>query len=300
MGIDRWGRQADNAELRRLVTDVRGDSWDSAAGRDMLDALERRAWAWASRMECRVGLDYGTLDPRDLVTEAWFVLERYPQRVLSANCPWTYLWDAVRRRTAVAAAAAAVCSELLPESDMTFCRTLAAPIRIGAHPWTLERQLDSGPGGAHSQQRWSPALSRLLDILVRSGGDRALWADALDRAVEVLADARRSYEEHRLKRDDYLRETLGLQPKQLAALGALLIGTRRGNRAQQSLLLALHRDLTTSPDDVPGATARIAKVLGTSPTRKGRRRAQLSVCNNAPTLPSQPLPDGASAERRAS
>jgi len=41
-------------------------------------------------------------------------------------------------------------------------------------------------------------------------------------------------------------------------LGALLIGPRRGDRAAQSLLLALHRDPTARPEDVVGAVDRIA------------------------------------------
>jgi len=78
----------------------------------------------------------------------------------------------------------------------------------------------------------------------------------------VMADSRRSYEEYDLRRDPYLRTVLGLEPEQLSALAALLIGTRRGDRERQSLLLALHRDRTVTPDRVPGATERIGRLLG--------------------------------------
>lgn len=54
------------------------------------------------------------------------------------------------------------------------------------------------------------------------------------------------------------RTKADLRLEELSALSALLIGPREGDRAAHSLLLALHRDLTTPTDAVVGAQARIA------------------------------------------
>ena len=83
-------------------------------------------------------------------------------------------------------------------------------------------------------------------IIVEAGGEPALWADALDRAIDVMANARLSYHECTLRQDPYLLEVLGLHPKELSALAALLIGPRRGDRKWESLLVALHHDLSTT------------------------------------------------------
>lgn len=102
-------------------------------------------------------------------------------------------------------------------------------------------------------------FSALVRHLART--DRAeadFWADAVDRALDVMAGARRSYEEVALRRDRYLRDVLKLSATELAALAALLIGPRRGDRAAQSLLLALHRDPAARFADVVGAVDRIA------------------------------------------
>jgi hypothetical protein len=56
-------------------------------------------------------------------------------------------------------------------------------------------------------------------------------------------------------------DTSWLRPEQLSALGALLTGTRRGKRAQQSILLALHRNPNAAADEVPGAAHRINLLL---------------------------------------
>lgn len=61
-----------------------------------------------------------------------------------------------------------------------------------------------------------------------------------------------------LRHDPYLRQVLGLTPDELSALGALLIGPRKGDRAAQSLLLALRRDVATPTESVLGASARVA------------------------------------------
>lgn len=87
--------------------------------------------------------------------------------------------------------------------------------------------------------------------------DVGYWLDAIGRALDVMADARRSYEEYTLRRDPYLREVLGLTFGELSALAAVLIGPREGDRASQSLLLALHRDLAVPTRTVVGAAARV-------------------------------------------
>jgi hypothetical protein len=191
------------------------------------------------------------------MTEVWLVLNQYPQRVITAEAPWAYLWNAVRNATSVAAAGAAIGSMALAERDMPMCRKIPSPVRVGDETWRLDRAVVPNTDSQDSAGRWSPALRRFLELLVERGGDRRFWADAIDRAVEVMADARRSYEERDLRRDPYLRLVLKLRPEQLSALGALLIGTRRGNRAQQSLLLALHRNPNAAYEELPGAADRI-------------------------------------------
>lgn len=145
-------------------------------------------------------------------------------------------------------------------------------MRVGDDAWLLDRAVTPTWGKPHRgwddvTASWSPALTTLLRLIQRHGGDGDFWADAIDRAVEVIADARRSYEEHALRRDPYLRDTLGLTHDQLAALGALLIGTRPNNRARHSLLLALHRDPGTSIDAVPRARERLAALLASPAAR---------------------------------
>jgi hypothetical protein len=108
---------------------------------------------------------------------------------------------------------------------------------------------------------WSPALRAFIRIIVDAGGEERFWTDAVGRAVDVMADARQSYQEWALRRDPYLTGVLGLLPSELSALAALLIGRRRGDRAQESMLLALHRDLATTADDVPRARERLAVLL---------------------------------------
>jgi hypothetical protein len=257
MDVESGGQRADDDELRRMVQDVGMHGWDSDCGPRLLAVVEEHCRGWAIALDRHCGLDYGTVDPRDLVTEVWFVLNSYPQSVINAEAPWAYLWNAVRNATSVAAAGAAIGSMALAERDMAMCRKIPLPVRVGAETWRLDRAIIPDTDGQNSGYRWSRALRCFLELLVERGGDRRFWADAIDRAVEVMADARRSYEERDLRRDPYLRLVLELRPEQLSALGALLIGTRRGNRAQQSLLLALHRNPSAGVEEVPGAADRI-------------------------------------------
>jgi hypothetical protein len=257
MDIDSGSQRADDGELRRMVRDVGAHGWDGAAGRRLLTVVEEHCRGWAIALDRHCGLDFGTVDPRDLLTEVWLVLHQYPQRVIDAEAPWAYLWNAVRNATSVAAAGAAIGSTALAERDMRLCRSISPPLRVGEETWRLDRAIIPDVDDEASRDRWSPALRCFLELLVERGADRHFWADAIDRAVEVMADARRSYEERDLRRDPYLRLVLELRPEQLSALGALLIGTRRGNRARQSVLLALHRNPNAAVEELPGAADRI-------------------------------------------
>ena len=259
---DTDSQTTDDAELRRLLTAVRQEGWDGRAGRSLLALLEDHATRWATPVDRHCGLPYGTTDPHDLLREAWMVLDRFGRRVLVADAPWAYLWNAVRNAAAVAAAGAAIGSPALAERDLRRCRGIRPPLRVGDETWRLDRAASAGWPSGVERSRWSPSLERLLDLVVERGGNRRFWADAIDRSLDVMTGSRRSYEEYDLRRDPYLRTVLGLQPEQLSALAALLIGTRRGDRERQSLLLALHRDQTVTPDRVPGAAERIGQLLG--------------------------------------
>ena len=104
----------------------------------------------------------------------------------------------------------------------------------------------------------SDGLTALIVLLADGDADRiGYWGDVVDRALDVMADARRSYEEYALRRDSYLADHAGLTLDELSALAALLIGPRRGDRAAQSLLLALRRDPATPVETVPGAARRV-------------------------------------------
>jgi hypothetical protein len=279
MDVESGGQRADDGELHRMVQDVGTHGWDSDCGRRLLAVVEEHCRGWAIALDRHCGLDYGTVAPRDLVTEAWLVLNQYPQRVIDAEAPWAYLWNAVRNATSVAAAGAAIGSMALAERDMRLCRTIPPPVRVGDETWRLDRAVVPSPDGQGSRERWSPALRCFLELLVQRGADRRFWADAIDRAVEVMADARRSYEERDLRRDPYLRLVLELRPEQLSALGALLIGTRRGNRAEQSLLLALHRNPSTAVEVLPAPStgSTFSSTFSGSPCRRRHRNCGLAV-----------------------
>lgn len=246
-----------NEGLRAALGEVATHGWESAAGRAVMRALTKRCAKWGVNMAHRDGAG-GEADPGDVLTLAWITLDRFARNVVSAEAPWAYLWTAVGRAMAVEGAAAAMLSARAvrrPRSEW--------PIgvnRLGADDECLAARagLDgTAPDGAGHGR--SPALKAVVRHL--AGTDRAeaeFWADAVDRALDVMAGARRSYEEVTLRRDLYLRDVLQLTGAELAALAALLIGPRRGDRAAQSLLLALHRDPKARPDDVVGAVDRIA------------------------------------------
>ena len=230
---------------------VATDGWDNPIGQAVLAALCLRSGPWAAALDRRAGRRPGATAPADVVTAAWETLSRFGVRVAAADCPWSYLWTTVRH----ALAAEHTAEELLSH---TAARTVArhqgrGAVRVGLDAHLLV-DLDVPASPEPSTPR--PAIAIVAAWLAADDVDAAFWTDVLDHALEVMATARRSYEEHALRRDTFLLDTLGLTPDELSALAALLLGPRRGDRSRQSVLLALHRDPSTPLDSVPGATRR--------------------------------------------
>jgi hypothetical protein len=237
-----------------LVLNRAVDDWEGPHGRSLLEAVRRRSRAWARAVDRHCGQPAGTTDPDHVLAVAWLVLERAGDQVARAENPWGYLWRAVRNACSV---------EAYEHSRLgTVTRTVQAD---GAPPPAI-RVGGASSVDAHATARPTPSysgrlLERVLELFVRADGDRDFWREALQRAVEVLDQARRSYEMCELRRDPVLRDELGLSPEELSALGALLVGSRRGAREPQSLLLALARDPAATFDQVKGARARVAALL---------------------------------------
>jgi len=247
--------------LRAALRLVAVQGWDSEAGRAVMYSLTSRCAGWSAKMSRNPGAGGGAADPGDVLSLAWLTLDRFARNVAAADAPWAYLWTAVGRAMAVDAAAAAMLSERIVRRargdwPVGVNRLGADDVRVGPAAGLDGTAPELASRGDRDR---SPAVAALVRHL--AGADRSeleFWADAVDRALDVMASARRSYEEVSLRRDLYLRDVLGLSGGELAALGALLIGPRRGDRAAQSLLLALHRDPTARPEDVVGAVDRIA------------------------------------------
>ncbi len=221
---------------------------------DRVRAFEPGARAGRRRWTSRCNRRPGTLPPEDVLTACWHTITRFPDAIIAAQAPWAYLWTAVRNELAVDITAESVLSTR--QARRSSADRPDRLVRVG-----LE---------THHLDTWSPALSTtvpappsdgltaLIGLLADGDADRvAYWADVVERALDVMADARRSYEEYALRRDPYLRDHAGLTLDELSALAALLIGPRRGDRAAQSLLLALRRDPATSVETVPGASRRV-------------------------------------------
>ncbi|WP_315093256.1 hypothetical protein [uncultured Cellulomonas sp.] len=190
---------------------------------------------------------------------AWVTLNRFSAQVAAADAPWAYLWTAVQNALVVEAAAASLLSQQAVRR--TRCEWPTGVQRLEDDELDRACSLSQlvGPRHGSAQEEPSPAVAALVRFLAGSDEMRVdFWTDAVGRALDVMADARRSYEETTLRRDVYLREVLKLGADELAALAALLIGPRRGNRAAHSMLLALHRNPASIPEDVTGAVARIA------------------------------------------
>jgi len=261
-----------DAWLRTAIRETQEDGWDSMTGRRLLHALRERCRIWAPAVDRHCGQDVPTTDAAELLSTAWLVLDRSADKVVDAEHSWAYLWRAVRNDAAVQCTSTAVVSESIVRRSPSDARTMATPVRVGNAGWILDRTVTTVYGSAEAAPTsgWSPALQGLLQLIVHRGGDQDFWADAIDQAVNTLASSRRSYEEHSLRRDPYLRGILGLSPDQLSALSALLIGTRRGDRARQSLLLALHRNPAAVEAEVPGADRRMTTLLEVDLARRGR------------------------------
>lgn len=257
---------------REAFRAVAVQGWDTPAGDAVLAALSQRAKNWATALDRRAGRRPGATAPEDVVTAAWEALSRFGERVAAADCPWSYLWTTVRH----ALAAEHTADELLSH---TAARTVSrhyghAAVRVGLDAHLLV-DLDVSAPSEPSPPR--PAIA-IVAAWLAADGDAAFWTEVLDHALEVMATARRSYEEHALRRDTYLLDTLELTPDELSALAALLLGPRRGDRDRQSVLLALHRDPSIPLDSIPGATRRRDILLARRhPGRTLRRTATTSA-----------------------
>jgi len=239
--------------LRLAVEWIRVEGWESPWAAWLFEQLQARCGAWAAKVDHRCNRRPGTLPPEDVLTACWHTITRFPDAIIAAQAPWAYLWTAVRNELAVDITAESVLSTR--QARRSSADRPDRLVRVG-----LE---------THHLDTWSPLLSAaaappsdgltaLIGLLAEGEADRVgYWADVVDRALDVMADARRSYEEYALRRDPYLRDHAGLTLDELSALAALLIGPRRGDRAAQSLLLALRREPSTPVETVPGAARRV-------------------------------------------
>lgn len=245
--------------LRVALRSVQGAGWDGPAGRAIVAALQRRAGSWAFLADRRCGRQPGATDPADVVAVAWLTLEKFARNAAEAQRPWAYLWTAVGNELTRWAVAD---SRLTDPARVR--RTSSGPagvVRVGLEAPILDRSVGAwGIDDGESSPALAPPSPAVMELAHRLAADSRqvdFWLDAIGRALDVMADARRSYEEVMLRHDPYMREVLGLTLDELSALGALLIGPRKGDRAAQSLLLALRRDITTPTDAVMGAAARV-------------------------------------------
>ena len=263
------GELDDEETLRSALRAVVGSGWDCDAGRAVLEALQDRAPRWARALDARMGNQPASTDPADVLRTAWLTVHTFGANVAESKAPWTYLWTTVRRTLAVDNTEQACLASGVLRLFREKGETAPTAVRAGVDAAVWE---DAAGAGSTSGSRcdWSPALEAFVGVIVDAGGEPHFWEDAVGRAVDVMADARHTYQEWALRRDPYLTGVLGLLPDELSALGALLIGRRRGDRAQESLLLALHRDLATTADDVPRARERLAALLSRTEHRSQR------------------------------
>jgi hypothetical protein len=250
----------DEDALRAAIRAVVDSGWECDAGRAVLEALQDRAPRWARALDARMGNQPDSTDPADVLRTAWLTVHTFGVHVAGSKSPWTYLWTTVRRALAVDNTEQACLSSGVLTLYRQRGETPPTAVRAGVDTVAWEDSTCQ-PASSSSCGDWSPALGAFVRVIVDAGGEERFWTDAVGRAVDVMADARHSYQEWALRRDPYLTGVLGLLPSELSALAALLIGRRRGDRAQESLLLALHQDLTSSADDVPRARERLTVLL---------------------------------------
>ncbi|NCD18217.1 MAG: hypothetical protein EOL91_13125 [Actinobacteria bacterium] len=240
--------------LRAAVEHIRVEGWESPWATWLFEQLQARCGAWAAKVDQRCNRRPGTLPPEDVLTACWHTITRFPDAILAAKAPWAYLWTAVRNELAVDITAESVLSTRQarrPSADRPdrLVRVGLETHHLDTHSPALSTTVPAPP---------SDGLTALIQVLAEDDPDQVrYWTDVVDRALDVMADARRSYEEYALRRDPYLRDQAGLTLDELSALAALLIGPRRGDRAAQSLLLALRRDPATPVDAVPRAARRV-------------------------------------------
>ena len=267
--LDSTGVLDDEDALRCAIRDALSTGWECDSGRAVVEALQQRAPRWARALDARMGNQPDSTDPADVLRTAWLTLHTFGANVAGSQSPWTYLWTTVRRTLAVDNTEQACLASGVLRLYREKGETPPTAVRAGVDAAAWEDAAgDSSTSG--SRCNWSPALEAFLGVIVDAGGEPRFWEDAVGRAVDVMADARHTYQEWALRRDPYMTGVLGLLPDELSALAALLIGRRRGDRAQESLLLALHRDLTTTADDVPRARERLAALLSRTEHRSQR------------------------------
>lgn len=240
--------------LRTAVERITIEGWESPAASWLFAQLETRCPSWAAKIDHRCNRRPGTLAPEDVLSACWSTITRFPESIVAAKAPWAYLWTAVRNELAVEITAESMLSARGARRPQAERPSRLVRVGLETHHLDLGLQHDTTPPPVEQ----SDGLKALIGIL--ADGDPHLigyWADVVDRALDVMAGSRRSYEEYALRRDPYLRDPAGLTLDELAALAALLIGPRRGDRATQSLLLALRHDPTTPIDAVPGAGRRV-------------------------------------------
>lgn len=243
--------------LRQALLGVAHAGWGSRAGDAVVDALRQRSGSWAFLVDRRCGRPPGSTDPQDVVAVSWLTLEKFAPRTAEAQRPWAYLWTAVGNELTRHAIADARLTD--PARVRGGTSGPVGVVRVGLEAAILDSATDPWdcPESRGAQTPPSGAVVELAHRLSACSAQVGFWLDAIGRALDVMADARRSYEEVMLRHDRYMRETLGLTLDELSALAALLIGPRKGDRAAQSLLLALRHDLDVPTDSVVGALARV-------------------------------------------
>lgn len=240
--------------LRTAVERIREEGWESTWATWLFEQLQARCGAWATKVDHRCNRRPGTLPPEDVLTACWHTITRFPDAIVGAKAPWAYLWTAVRNELAVDITAESVLSTR--QARHSSADRPDRLVRVGLETHHLDTHSPALTAPVPTPP--SDGLTALIGLLADGDADRIeYWSDVVDRALDVMADARRTYEEYALRRDPHLRDHAGLTLDELSALAALLIGPRRGDRAAQSLLLALRHDPATPIETVPGAARRV-------------------------------------------
>ena len=239
--------------LRVALALIEDAGWDCEAARAVLAALNQRTRPWAAK---RARASRNQVEPGDVLSIGWSTLATFGSQVAASRAPWAYLWTAVQNQLGSCIAADILLSEKTTRWPRDEWPTI---LRSGVNILGVPAEENVDPALLLEAEN---ATDRAVEALVAhlAGGlaaEAVFWTEAVTRALHIMEHARRSYEEVELRKDAYMRDVLRLSLNELAALAALLIGPRRGDRAEHSLLLALRHDPDTSPADVEGARARI-------------------------------------------